>query len=31
MVLEKIRQVIEFNKITIDEFAEKIGEKPTSK
>lgn len=29
MVLEKIRQVIEFNKITIDEFAEKIGEKPT--
>lgn len=29
MVLEKIRQVIEFNKITLDEFAEKIGEKPT--
>lgn len=29
MVLEKIRQVIEFNRITIDEFAEKIGEKPT--
>lgn len=24
MVLEKIRQVIEFNKITIDEFAEKL-------
>ena len=29
MVLEKIRQVIEFNKITLDGFAEKIGEKPT--
>ncbi|WP_118813946.1 LexA family transcriptional regulator [Neisseria lactamica] len=29
MILEKIRQIIEFNKITIDEFAERIGEKPT--
>ena len=29
MVLEKIRQIIESNKITLDEFAEKIGEKPT--
>lgn len=29
MVVGKIRQVIELNKITIDEFAERIGEKPT--
>lgn len=29
MVVDRIRQVIELNKITIDEFAEKIGEKPT--
>ncbi|ATD64859.1 helix-turn-helix transcriptional regulator [Neisseria weixii] len=29
MVVDKIRQVIELNKITIDEFAERIGEKPT--
>ena len=29
MVVDRIRQVIELNKITIDEFAERIGEKPT--
>lgn len=29
MVVDRIRQVIELNKITLDEFAERIGEKPT--